>query len=235
MGTVSSTRGSFDQCLLLRRKENLDIGEGSEQVPHHFREYKIIKLQNIYKFQIKYNKCSLKIHFWDFHIHPGWNNRNQTYPPPKTTKKKTNKQNPRTNGFQGLEAMKDSNHWENRNEVSSVIAPTYCLEFPGHSTSREPRQILGDTLGSGDEAESLKTKTARVCRPEYWRWESFTERTLTSAESSCSIQQTTDSTSTWRNHPKLGQEPNQSIRECCLAFTKGWQYCLFLPGGLEKP
>lgn len=63
MGTVSCTRGSFDQCLLLRRKENLDIGEGSEQVPHHFREYKIIKLQNIYKFRIKYNKCALKIHF----------------------------------------------------------------------------------------------------------------------------------------------------------------------------
>lgn len=63
--------------------------------------------------------------------------------------------------------MKDSDHekWE-PNEVSSTIAPVYCLEFQPMAQKSEPPGIQADTLTSGDVIRIPGDRVLRVYKTE---------------------------------------------------------------------
>ena len=84
--TVSFSQVSL-QCSITEKEKEFGCWGRQLADAATLENMKILMLQNTSKFQVKYNKCTLKIHFWDFHFLPRWSNRNQIYPSTQNNKK----------------------------------------------------------------------------------------------------------------------------------------------------
>lgn len=154
MRTMSSARFVFNHCSVTKQEKELGYWGKQQADATTFENRKVLKLQNTHKFQIRGNKCTLKIHFWDFHFHPRWNNGNQIYPFTQNNQKNNNN----TDKIHEPVVFKDIQQWrtavpdwQDKDEVSPRIAPTH------HPVSR-PQHQEGDPAISRWTAQVKETK-----------------------------------------------------------------------------